>query len=113
MLLPVHQRPRTSSARFDLDRYQRCGVLGLLDRDPVGKGWFWSVSGALEVEVIAVGSGDGGERRVRLLGFLAQLLEPVQGGEHASGGPLRSCVHRYAGKGADHPQSACRHHAAG
>jgi len=111
MLLPERQRPRISPALFDLDRYQRFGVLGLLDHDPVGDGWFWSVHGALQVEVIAVGSADSGERRGRLLALLAQLIDPAQGGEDASGSPLRSRFHRDAGEGADHPQSARRHHA--
>lgn len=111
MLRPAPQRPRASPARFDLDRYERFGLLGLLERDPVGGGWFSSDTAAFDIEVITVGAADGDERRARLVAFLAQLITTPQGGEDDSGCPLRPGFYRDAGEGANDPEPARRHHA--
>lgn len=111
MLRPLSQRPRSSPARFDLNRYERFGLLGLLERDPVGEDWFSSDMGAFEVEVIPVATADGDERRTRLVAFLAQLITTPHGGEDDPGCPLCPSVHRDAGEGANDRQPARGRHA--
>ena len=45
-------------AWFSLQRFQRFGLLGLLDRDPVGNAWGTRTLEPFQVELIPVGTGD-------------------------------------------------------
>ncbi len=111
MLVPKDRRPRTSPARFDLSRFERFGLLGLLERDPVGEAWRSDRVGAFDVEVIPIGTTDAAGRRARFYQFLYQLVTAPEGGLHASRGSLRSRLHRDAGEGADDREPARRGYA--
>lgn len=73
MLVPRERRPRASAARFDLSRFERFGLLGLLERDPVGEAWRAGRVGLFHVEMIPVGTADAADRRARLYSLLHQL----------------------------------------
>lgn len=90
MLLPRQQRCRTSAARFDLSRVERFGLLGLLERDPMGEAWRSDRVGSFHVEVIAVGSVDAAARQTRLYQFLSQLVRGPEGETDDTRGCLRS-----------------------
>ena len=66
MLLPSHERPQTSVARFLLTRVERFGMLGLLDRDPAGHAWGVTAAEPYHVEVVPVGTADAHVRAARL-----------------------------------------------
>lgn len=100
-LQPKERRPRTSAARFDLSRFERFGLLGLLERDPVGAAWRSDQVGSFHVEVIPVGTTDAVERRDRLCHFLHQLASGPEGNTDASRSALRARLDRDAGEGAD------------
>ena len=80
-LTPANERPRVSPAQFDLRRFQRLGLLGLVDRPPLR----WR-SGAddFEVHVIPIGAEDAVGRLARLDELLAGLVTTPQGGEDAT-----------------------------
>lgn len=111
MLVPRERRPRASAARFDLSRFERFGLLGLLERDPVGEAWRAGRVGPFHVEMIPVGTADAADRRARLYQFLHQLATRPTGGEDASGSPVRPRLDRDAGEGADHREPARRGYA--
>ena len=66
MLVPREGRSRASAARFELSRFERFGLLGLLERDPVGEAWRADRVGTFHVEMIPVGTADTADRRTRL-----------------------------------------------
>ena len=66
MLVPRERRARASAARFELSRFERFGLLGLLERDPVGEAWRADRVGTFHVEMIPVGTADTADRRTRL-----------------------------------------------
>ncbi len=107
-LTPAHQRPRVSPARFDLRRFQRFGLLGLVDGQPLRQRW---EACDFEVHVIPVGAEDAAERRARLYELLTGLVGTPQGGEHATGSTVRTGVDGAAGEGGDDREPACRDHA--
>ena len=49
-MLPRFERPRTSPARFDTGRVERFGLLGLLERDPVGQEWAATMVDGFQVQ---------------------------------------------------------------
>src|SRR5919109_2450199 len=105
MLLPNGQRPRSSSARFDLDRFARFGLLGLLECDPVGHAWWSRPSEGFQVGVTPVGTADAHERRARLCAFLFAL---ASGDRDEASRALRPGLDGVAGEGADDPESVGR-----
>src|SRR5919109_2025138 len=105
MLLPRGQRPRSSSARFDLDRFARFGLVGLLECDPVGHAWWSRPSEGFQVVVTPVGTADAHDRRARLCAFLFAL---ASGDRDEASRPLRPGLDGVAGEGADDPESARR-----
>jgi hypothetical protein len=115
MLLPRDRRSRASAARFELSRFERFGLLGLLERDPVGEAWRADRVGTFHVEMIPVGTADTADRRTRLYQFLYQLATGVTGpagGEDASRSTVRSRLDRDAGEGANDQEPARRGYAA-
>jgi hypothetical protein len=107
-LTPSHERPRVSPAQFDLRRFQRFGLLGLVDGQPLRRRWEAS---DFEVHVIPVGAEDAAERRTRLCELLAGLVMAPQGGEHATDSTVRTGVDGAAGEGGDDREPAGRDHA--
>jgi hypothetical protein len=108
MLVPKQQRCRTSAARFDLSRFERFGLLGLLERDPIGEAWRSDRVGSFHVEVIAVGSADAAARRARLYQFLYQLASGPEGDTDDSRSCLRSRVDGHARERANDCEPARR-----
>jgi len=108
MLLPSDQRPRTTSARFDIGRVERFGLLGLLERDPVGDAWIGGSVGDFQVQLIPVGTANAQDRWGRLFAVLSALLTTTAGETHDSCGTLRPCIDRNAGEGTDDSESAER-----
>lgn len=111
MLVPRDRRPRASAVRFELSRFERFGLLGLLERDPVGEAWRADRVGTFHVEMIPVGTADAADRRTRLYQFLHQLATGVTGpagGEHATRCTIRSRLDRDAGEGANDQEPARR-----
>ena len=92
------QRPRVSPAQFDLRRFQRFGLLGLVDGQPLRRG---SVGGDFEIHVIPLGAEDVRERLTRLCELLGGLLRNPQGGEDATGRTVREGLDGPAGEGGD------------
>ena len=85
VLPPTECQPRTSPVRFDLERFQRYGLLGLVDGEPRrGR------SDGFEVQLVPVGAADAEERRARLWAVLGGLLTETSGGEHASSRVVRT-----------------------
>jgi hypothetical protein len=108
-LTPPSERPRVSPAQFDLRRFQRFGLLGLVDSPPLR----WRSEAAdFEVHVIPIGAEDAGDRLARLDELLAGLVTMPQGGEDATGCTVRTGLDRAPGEGRDDRKPACRDHAA-
>jgi hypothetical protein len=108
MLTEPAARPRVSPAQFDLRRFQRFGVLGLVEHDvlrPQG--------GHFVIELVALGTDDSEDRLTRLCALLGGWVTGAQGGEDATSGAVRSGVDGLAGEGADDPEPARRRHAGG
>ena len=107
MLLSRDQQRRATPARFCLGRFTRYGLLGLLDRDPLGKAWGWYTIEARQVELIPVGAVDTSERMTRLYAVLYGLTREIAGGDHnAARGALCTGVYRDAGEGTNDPEPA-------
>ena len=73
MVVPLAERCRMSPVRFWLGRFDRFGLLGLLDRDPLGQSWGCCTLDSFEVELIPVGTADATERMSRLSAVLYAL----------------------------------------
>ena len=107
-LIPTQDRPRVSPAQFDLRRFQRFGLLGLVDGQPLRRRW---EAADFEVHVIPVGAEDAAERRARLYELLAGLVTPRQEGENATGSTVRTGLDGASGEGGNNREPACRDHA--
>jgi hypothetical protein len=101
-LTPVERRAGTSPARFDLRRFQRFGLLGLVD------GKLHRRSDDFEIELVPVGAVDAKDRVARLCTLLAGLLKDRPGGDDASSRVVRQGLDQPAGEGADDPEPARR-----
>ena len=108
MLVPRDRRRRASAARFELSRFERFGLLGLLQRDPVGEAWRTDRVGTFHVEMIPVGTADAADRRTRLYQFLYQLATGPAGGDDATRCTVRPRLDRDAGEGANDQEPARR-----
>jgi len=108
MLLPREGRPRASAARFELSRFVRFGLLGLLERDPVGEAWRADRVGTFHVEMIPVGTADTADRWTHLYQFVYQLANRPTGGEHATRCTVRPRLDQDAGEGANNREPARR-----
>lgn len=75
MLFPGPRQRRSTSARFCLARFIRYGLLGLLDRDPLGRAWGSRSVDAFQVEMVPVGVADTEERMARLSAILYRACE--------------------------------------
>lgn len=105
VLVPAAGRRRASPAQFDLHRFQRRGLLGLVD--PAS----WSGTGSggrFDVRVLAIETADARERWDRLCDLVVGL---VKGGGDATSGTVCASLDGVAGEGADDPQPVGRHHA--
>jgi hypothetical protein len=98
--------PRVSPVEFDLRRFNRFGVLGLVDPTFTRVG-----AKGFEIEVVPIGADDAEDRWARLLGVLGELLRLSGGGGDATGGALRPGFDGSAGEGADDSEPARRRHA--
>jgi hypothetical protein len=108
MLTEPAARARVSPAQFDLRRFERFGVLGLVEHDVRHPQW-----GDVEIEIVALGTDDSEDRLMRLCALLGGWVTGAQGGEDATSGAVRSGVDGLAGEGADDPEPARRRHAGG
>jgi hypothetical protein len=107
VLLDPARRPRISPERFDLERFRRFGLLGLVDQHPTRE-----TTDAFEVQLMPLGTDDASDRWARLCELLAGLVTQPEGGEpDATSCPVRAGFDGVAGEGADDPEPACRHHA--
>jgi hypothetical protein len=111
MLLPSLQRPRTTPVRFDIGRVERFGLLGLLERDPVGAEWAGGIVGDFQVQLIPVGTALVHDRWACLLTVLSDLIAMSPGGTHDPCCALRPRLNRNAGERTDHSEPAERDHA--
>jgi hypothetical protein len=100
------RRPRTSPAQFDLHRFKRFGLLGLVDGIPRR-----SASGDFEIQLVPLGAEDAEQRLARLCALLGGLITGGQGDQDATHRTLRQGLDGPAGEGADDPEPACRRHA--
>jgi hypothetical protein len=107
-LTPANGRPRVSPAQFDLRRFHRFGLLGLVDGQPLRRRW---EAADFEVHVIPIGTEDAAERQARLYELLAGLVTTPQGGEDATGCTVRTGLDGAAGEGRNDREPACRDHA--
>jgi hypothetical protein len=108
-LLGRGEQRRTMPAWFSLQRFERFGLLGLLDRDPVGNAWGTRTLERFQVELIPVGTRDSQGRSARLYALLYDLIT-MQGEEHDTSRPVRPGFHRATREGTDHPEPAGHHH---
>jgi hypothetical protein len=105
-LLDPVERPRISPERFDLERFGRFGLLGLVDERPTRR-----ADDRFEVQVIPLGTEDASDRWARLCELLAGLVTQPEGGEpDATSCPVRAGIDGLAGEGADDPEPARGHH---
>ena len=107
VLLDPARRPRVSPERFDLQRFRRFGLLGLVDGQPTRQ-----ADDRFEVQIVPLGTDDAADRWARLCELLGRLVTMPQGGEDATGCTVRAGVDGAAGEGRDDQEPACRHHAA-
>jgi len=104
MVTPLPERPRVSPAQFDLRRFNRFGLLGLVDPESQPS----QDCATFDVRLLAIGTEDARDRWTRLCELLMGLLKEV---EHAPSGPVRAGIDRVTGEGADDPEPVGRHHA--
>jgi hypothetical protein len=107
-LTDAADRPRVSPAQFDLRRFQRLGLLGLLDR-PLRR--LRTATTDFEVQLIPLEADDAEACMARLCELLGRLVTESGGGEDATSSALRPGLDRTAGEGADDRQPACRDYA--
>jgi hypothetical protein len=106
-LLDPERRPRVSPERFDLQLFQRFGLLGLVEERPAHRS-----DARFEIQVLPLETDDAADRWTRLYGLLAGLMtQPVVEEPNATGGAVCSGVDGSAGEGADDPEPARSHHA--
>ena len=111
MLLPRGQQPQVAPARFYLARFTRYGLLGLLDRDPLGRAWGQYTVETRQVELVPINAVDTTERMARLYAALYRLTTKIPGGDHdAARSALCTGFYGDAGEGADYPESIGSHH---
>ena len=107
MLAEPADRPRTSPAQFDLRRFQRYGLLGLVDATPLRRGG--GDGTAFDVQIIPVEAEDAQDRWARLFDLLAGAMSGLRGGDDAASGAVCQGVDGPAGEGTDDPEPARRH----
>jgi hypothetical protein len=111
MLLPYDQQQGATPVRFCLARFTRYGFLGLLDQDPLGRAWGWSMVKTHQVELVSIDEADTSERMNRLFAVLYRLTTKIPGGDYnATCGTLRKGFYGNAGERADHPEPASSYH---
>lgn len=108
MLTERAARPRVSPAQFDRRRFERFGMLGLVEHDVVR-----SQGGHFEIELVALGPEESEDRLTRVCALLAGWVTGAQGGMDATSGVVRAGVDGLAGEGANDPEPARRRHAGG
>jgi hypothetical protein len=91
-------RPRISPAQFDLRRFQRLGLLGLLDQ-PVRH--MRTPTMDFEVQLVLLATDDADDRMARLCDLLGRLVTEPRGGEDATRRTLCPSLDRTAGEGAN------------
>jgi hypothetical protein len=110
MLTDPADRTRTSPAQFDLRRFQRYGLLGLVDGTPWRRGCGDGPHAAFEVQLIAMEAEDAQERWARLFDLLARAVSGSRGGDDAADGTVCQGLDGLAGEGTDDPEPARRHY---
>jgi hypothetical protein len=105
-LLEPALRARCSPAQFDGYRFERFGLLGLVDGASLVQG-----PEGFSIRLVPLAPTDAEERLVQLYELLATLVTEPQGGGDATGRALRESLDGIAGEGANHPEPARRHHA--
>jgi hypothetical protein len=108
MLTEPAERPRTSPAQFDLRRFHRYGLLGLVDGTPLRRGC--GDGTAFDVQLIAMETEDAQDRWARLFDLLAGAVSGSRGGDDAAGGTVCQGLDGLAGEGTDDPEPARRHY---
>jgi transposase len=102
------RRPRTSPAQFDLQRFKRFGLLGLVAGHPRS-----SPSGDFEIQLVPLGAEDAEQRLDRLCGVLAGLVMTSEGGwrcdvPQSTPGSRRTCRRKSRRSKASSPPSSSR-----
>jgi hypothetical protein len=110
MLTEPTDRPRTSPAQFDLQRFHRYGLLGLVDGTPLRRGCGDATRATFDVQLIAMEAEDAPDRWARLFVLLARTVSGSRGGDHAAGRTVCQSLDGLAGEGTDHPEPARRHY---
>jgi hypothetical protein len=110
MLMEPADRPRTSPAQFDLRRFHRYGLLGLVDGTPLRRGCGDGTEAAFDVQIVVMEAEDGQDRWARLFDLLAGAVSGSRGGEDAAGGAVCQGLDGLAGEGTDGPEPARRHY---
>jgi hypothetical protein len=110
MLTEPTDRPRTSPAQFDLRRFERYGLLGLVDGTPLRRGCRDGTHAAFEVQIIAMEAEDAQDRWARLFDLLARAVGGSCGGDDAAGGTVCQGLDGLAGEGTDDPEPARGHY---
>jgi hypothetical protein len=110
MLTEPADRPRTSPAQFDLRRFQRYGLLGLVDGAARRRGCGNGPDAAFDVQLIALEAEDARDRWARLFDLLARAVSGSRGGDDATGGTVCQGLDGLAGEGTDDPEPARRHY---
>jgi hypothetical protein len=110
MLTEPADRPRTSPALFDLRRFQRYGLLGLVDGTPLRRSCGGGTRAAFDVQLIAMEAEDAQDRWARLFDLLARAVSGSRGGDDAAGGAVCQGLDGLAGEGTDDPEPARRHY---
>jgi hypothetical protein len=80
VLLDPARRPRVSPERFDLERFRRFGLLGLVDGQPARQ-----IDERFEVQVVPLGTDDAADRWARLCELLGGLMTMPREGDRRSG----------------------------
>jgi hypothetical protein len=92
-----------SPEQFDLRRFNRFGLLGLVEyvfrRGEIA---------SFDIEVVPIGAEDAEDRLSRLFALLAGLLDRPEGGGDATGSAVRPGLDGSSGAGADDPEPARR-----
>lgn len=110
MLTEPADRPRTSPAQFDLQRFHRYGLLGLVAGTPLQRGCGEGARAIFGVQLIPMEAEDAQDRWARLFDLLARAMSGSQGGDDAAGGTVCQGLDGFAGEGTDDPEPARRHY---